>query len=349
MTDAVADAGAAAAAVDNAAAAADAGANDAGADKGAAQGDSDKSGAADANAADKGSDGSANDADKGKGADKSIADGGGNDNAKDVVQKWPDDWRQQLAGDDAKRLEKLGRFDSPAAILKALEDTQKKISEGLKPKARPDAKATAEELAAYRKEAGIPETVDDYVKAIELPDKRVIGDEDKPVVSAFAERALAKNIPPKDIAELVDEYYAIQEEQVALQAEKDAEFKNEAMKGLREEWGGDFKANVNAMRPYFEGVEPELFDNLMGGRLSDGTKIGDHPGMIRFFVAKSLQENPAATVVPAGGNQIETIQNEIATLEKRMGEDRNAWFKDKPAQERLQKLYEAQEKLAPKK
>lgn len=273
----------------------------------------------------------------------------GTEQKEPVAPKWPDDWRQQLAGDDKKELERLGRFASPADILKSFRAAEKKISEGVKPKDRPGEKATEEEVAAYRKEAGIPETVDDYVKAIELPDKRVIGDEDKPVVAAFAERALKMNIPPKDIGGLVDEYYAIQEEQVALQAEKDAEFKTSALQGLREEWGGDFKANINSMRPYFESVDGQLFDNLMGGRLADGTKIGDHPDMIKFFVAKSLQENPAATVVPAGGNQIETIQAEIAALEKRMGEDRNGWFKDKPAQERLQKLYDAQEKLAPKK
>ncbi len=284
-----------------------------------------------------------------KPADPPIAKGGDPEPANPTSQKWPDDWRQQLAGEDKKALERLGRYASPNDLSKALIEAQDKIRSGLKPKERPGEKATAEELAAYRKEAGIPESVDDYVKAIELPDKRVIGEEDKPVVAAFAERALSMNIPPKDIAGLVDEYYAIQEEQANLQAEKDAEFKTASLQGLREEWGGDFKGNINAMRPYFESVDAQLFDNLMGGRLADGTKIGDHPGMIRFFVAKSLQENPAATVVPAGGNQIETIETEIKTLEARMRDDRDAWFKDKPAQERLQKLYEAQEKLAPKK
>lgn len=278
-----------------------------------------------------------------------IAKGGDPEPAEPAPQKWPDDWRQQLAGEDKKLLDRLGRYDSPSAIAKALAEAQDKIRAGVKPKERPGDKATEEEIAAYRKDAGIPENVDDYVKAIELPDKRVIGEEDKPVVAAFAERALKMNIPPKDIAGLVDEYYAIQEEQVNLQAEKDAEFKTTSLQGLREEWGGDFKANINSMRPYFESVDAELFDNLMGGRLADGTKIGDHPGMIKFFVGKALQENPAATVVPAGGNQIETIETEIKAMEARMRDDRDAWFKDKPAQERLQKLYEAQEKLAPKK
>ena len=266
-----------------------------------------------------------------------------------ATQKWPDDWRQQIAGDDKKALERLGRFASPNDIFKSFREVEKKVSDGVKPLARPGEKATDEEWAAYRKAANIPDKVDDFVKAIVLPDKRQIGDDDKPIVNAFAERALKKGIAPGDLAEMVDEYYAIQEETENQRAEKDAEFKTTALQSLREEWGGDFKGNINSMRPYFESVDGKLFDNLMGGRLADGTKIGDHPDMIRFFVAKALQENPAATVVPAGGNQIETIDAEIKTLEKRMRDDRQAWFKDTAAQARYQKLIEAQEKLSSKK
>ncbi|MGE0231426.1 MAG: hypothetical protein AB7O39_03185 [Flavobacteriaceae bacterium] len=283
-----------------------------------------------------------------KGADP-LASGNDPDPKSPAPQKWPDDWRQQIAGDDKKALERLSRYDGPAAVAKALMEAQDKIRSGLKPKERPGEKATEEEIASYRKEAGIPETVDDYVAAIELPDKRQIGDEDKPVIAAFAERAHKMNLPPKDMAGLVDEYYAIQEEQAVLRAEKDADFKAASMQALREEYGGEFKANINAMRPYFESVDSELFDNLMGGRLADGSKVGDHPAIVKFFVAKALQENPAATIVPAGGNQVETIEAEIKALTKRMGEDRDAWFKDAAAQKRLQQLYDAQEKLGGKK
>ncbi|WIW52376.1 hypothetical protein LRP31_25490 [Mesorhizobium mediterraneum] len=265
-----------------------------------------------------------------------------------VAPKWADDWRQQIAGDDKKELERLGRFASPADVFKSLREAEKKLSEGVKPKTKPGEKATAEEWSEYRKANNIPETVDDFVKAIVLPDKRVIGDDDKPLVAAFSERALKKGINPADMAEMVDEYYAIQEEQQAQLAEKDSEFKTTNLSALKEEWGGDFKANINSMRPYFEAVDQSLFDNLMGGRLSDGTKVGDNANIVKFFVAKSLAENPAATVVPAGANQIETIQTEIKAAEARMRDDRTAWFKDKPAQERLQKLYEAQEKLTSK-
>lgn len=258
---------------------------------------------------------------------------------------WGKDWRDKLAKGDAKRLERLARFASPEALLIAQEEAQRKISEGLKPKGKPGEKATAEEWSAYRKQNNIPEGVDDFVKAIVLPDKRVIGDDDKPVVAAFAERAIKKGIAPTDMAEMVDEYYALQEEQQFQQATKDAEFKKQTEATLKSEWGGDMAGNFAAMRPYFETVNPELFDNLMGGRMADGTKVGNHPDVLKFFAHKAVAENPLATIVPAGGSSAESLHAEIATMEKRMRDDRNAWHKDTKAQERYRQLITARDKI----
>lgn len=262
---------------------------------------------------------------------------------------WGDDWREKLAGSDEKRMERLKRFASPEALLQAHEEAQRKISEGLKPKARPDEKATEEEWAAFRKENGIPDKVDDFVKAIALPDNRQIGEADKPVVEAFAERAIKSGIAPRDMTVLVDEYYRMQEEVQFQQAEEDAKFRKEAERELKEAWGGDYNANIAAMRPYFDGVDSELFNNLMGGRMADGRKIGNDPAIMKFFAAKAVAENPLAAVLPPSNQSAESLDAEIKSLEKRMGgEDRAAWFKDDKAQARLQTLYAARDRIAAK-
>lgn len=269
----------------------------------------------------------------------------GKEGSTDEEGPWGKDWRDKLAKGDTKRLERLARFASPEALLVAQEEAQRKISEGIKPKGKPGEKATDEEWAAYRKQNNIPDAVDDYVKAIALPDKRVIGEDDKPVVAAFAERAIKKGIAPGDMAEMIDEYYAMQEEQQFQQATRDAEFKKEAEASLKSEWGGDMSGNFAAMRPYFESVAPQLFENLMGGRLADGMKVGNHPDVLKFFAHKAVAENPMATIVPAGGSSTESLNNEIKAMEARMRDDRAAWHKDTAAQERYRKLITAQEKI----
>lgn len=261
---------------------------------------------------------------------------------------WGNDWREKLAGEDAKKLERLGRFASPEALLEAHEQAAKKISEGLKPKAKPGDKATDDDWKAYRQEMGIPEAVDDYVKAIPMPDGRQIGEDDAPVLKFFSEKALARGVAPADMGILVDAYYAMQEESVANVEKADADFKREGIAALKKEFGGDYDANVAAMRPYFDSVNEELFGNLFGGRMADGSKIGDHPDIVRFFVAKAVAENPLATIVPSGGSGAQALENEIKSLEERMGKDRDAWFKDEKAQARLQQLYDARDKVAKK-
>ncbi|RWF71872.1 MAG: hypothetical protein EOQ34_13945 [Mesorhizobium sp.] len=265
--------------------------------------------------------------------------------ASDEEGTWGKDWREKLAKGDAKRLERLGRFASPDALLQAQEEAQRKISEGLKPKGKPGDKATEDEWAAYRKQNNIPDKVEDFVKAIALPDKRVIGDDDKPVVEAFAERAIKKGIAPGDMSEMVDEYYKLQEETNFQRAQADAEFKKQSEATLKAKWGGDYAGNFAAMRPYFDSVNPELFGNLMGGRMADGSKIGNHPDVLEFFANKAVAENPMATIVPAGGSSAESLHAEIATLEKRMKEDRAGWFKDTAAQQRYRNLITARDKL----
>jgi len=277
--------------------------------------------------------------------------GAGGEKKPDEQQKgpWGDDWREKLASGDEKKLKALGRFASPEALYQAQEEAARKISEGLKPKAKPGDKATDDDWKAYRQEMGIPEAVDDYVKAIPMPDGRQIGDDDKPVLAFFSEKALAKGVDPASMGVLVDAYYAMQEEQVANVEKADADFRREGMAALKQEFGGDYDTNIAAMRPYFDSVNEGLFGNLFGGRMADGSKIGDHPDIVRFFVNKAVAENPLATIVPAGGSGAKGIDDEIKTLETRMGADRDAWFKDDKAQKRLQALYDARDRIAARK
>lgn len=275
--------------------------------------------------------------------------GGGDQQQQQQQGPWGNDWREKLANGDAKKLERLGRFASPEALWAAQEEAQRKISEGLKPKAKPGEKATDADWQAYRKEMGIPEAVEDYVKAIPMPDGRQIGEDDKPVLDYFSQKAIARGVSPADMGVLVDAYYAMQEEQVANVEKADSEFKRAGVAALKQEFGGDYDANIAAMRPYFDSVNPDLFDNLFGGRMADGSKVGDHPDIIRFFVAKAVAENPLATIVPSGGGGAQALDNEIAALEKRMGEDRDGWFKDEKAQARYRQLVEARDKLAARK
>ncbi len=74
---------------------------------------------------------------------------------------WGEDWREKLAKGDEKKLKSLQRFASPEALTDSYMSAAERIRSGeLKTVLPKDAKP--EELAAWRKENGIPETPDKY-------------------------------------------------------------------------------------------------------------------------------------------------------------------------------------------
>src|SRR5206468_684958 len=107
---------------------------------------------------------------------------------------WPDDWRAKLAGDDKAFLKRLERFTDPAAVAKSYRELETKVSA---PKVNaPPADASPEQVAAWRKDQGLPETPDAYISGLEMPDGVVFGDADQPVLQKFAATAHEMNIPP---------------------------------------------------------------------------------------------------------------------------------------------------------
>lgn len=268
---------------------------------------------------------------------------------KEAVPDWPEDWRDKLAKGDDKVRKRLDRFQSPADVLKSWQSLEQKLSSGDVKSKLPD-DATEEQIAAYRKDNGIPDKPEGYLD--NLPNGLVIGDDDKELVASYVERVHGKNADPAVVAETLDWYYQLQEDQIAKQAEDDAAARQKFEDELRSEWGGEFRANVTAINnflaqaPVSEDGTP-LKDLLWGSRMADGTPIGNHPTMLRWLARVASDANPAGFVAPgAGGSQAQSVKDEIASIEKVMREDRATYNKDTKMQERLRVLYDAEEKLS---
>lgn len=259
---------------------------------------------------------------------------------------FPEDWRAKLAGDDEKALKRLERFKSPKDIYQAYRSLEAKMSSGDVVQKLPE-DATEEQISEYRKANGIPESAEGYLDA--LNSGVVIGDEDKELVNSFLESAHAKNAPPEVVGAALDWYYKVQEDQAAAQAEADKQRREAAADELRAEWGNEFRGNINSIKAFLDAAPVSddgtpLGDLLMGARLADGTPLGDSPAALRWLAKLANDENPAGFVAPGSGQgQIESIENEIKSIEAKMGT--SEYIKDEKMQARLRQLYEAQSKL----
>lgn len=237
---------------------------------------------------------------------------------------WPEDWRQKYSQDPAvqKRLE---RYASPKAALDALFAAQTRISKGdLLPTLKEN--ATPEELADYRTAHGIPDTPEGY--DLTLSNGLIIGEADKPLVDEFLKTAHAENMHPSQVQKTLGWYMDKQEQARVAQEARDAESRIGCLDTLREEFGPNYQKEVKIAFDVLNAAPPDVKDRFLGGRLADGTMIGNDPAVIRWLNSLSRELNPVGTLVPGSGtNAVQAVEAELAGLRKMMGDNKSEYWK----------------------
>lgn len=272
---------------------------------------------------------------------------------------WPDDWRQKMAehagaGDPkavARELKRLERITDPTAVFGMYREMESKFSEGGLVKI-PGKKASEEEIKAYHKALGVPEEPKGYVENLKLPNGVTLGEQDKALASDFATAMHKAGAPQAVMDQAMAWYFANEEARAAEVDRQDDENKITSAKALKEEMGGAFQRNINAMSSLFAyapggsdvGNDKALINRLLAGRMADGRIIGDDPDMIRFLVSVAKEVNPVASVVDMADGSSKGVDDEIADIEKLMRSDRRAYDKDTKKQARYLELLEARSK-----
>lgn len=255
-----------------------------------------------------------------------------------------DDWRARIAGDDAKLAGYLARIPSEKALAEQVKRYNDDLKAGKLVKPLPE-NPTDEEIAAHRKAQGVPDKPDAYMTT--LPDGLVVGDDDKPFVDQFLGSMHKAGAPPAMVNAAIESYYAIVDEQAAAASEASNAAKNASIEALRDEWGPDYRRNLNVMTGFIDTLPGPVAEAFKFGKGADGLPLGYNADVLKWLTAQAMEANPLATVVPgAGANQASAIADEIAAIERRMETDRAAYFKDDKAQARYLELIEARDKIA---
>lgn len=263
-----------------------------------------------------------------------AADDGNGDQGADDQQQQQDDWRARMAGEDKKLLGFLGRYPSEKAFVEAAKKDRDTLFANKTVKL-PD-NPTDEEVAAYRKANGIPDEATGYFDAL---DDITVGDDDKPIVEQFLSAMHETNAPPALVKAAVSTYYQIVEEQQAAEADADRIMQSESIEALREEWGPDYKRNLNAMHNYLETLPETVRSAFTHGRGADGRPLGFNADVVKWLAGKALEENPLATVTPgAGQTSVQAVDARIAEIEGKMG-NRNSEYWRGPQSAKMQAEY----------
>jgi hypothetical protein len=272
--------------------------------------------------------------------------GGKTEETKVTVQAdWPADWRAKLAGEDKAVLKRLERMGSPNDLLKSYRALETRLSSGELKATLPE-NATEEQIAEYRKANGVPDKPEAYVEALKLPDGMVPGEADKPLLDAFANEAQANNWTPAQYNQAVGWYYKMQDQLMAQRAEQDEAYKLESQIDLTQEWGPQFRGNLNAMGNLLSMFPEGIGDLLLAGRTADGQLIGNNPAILRGLVAIARELNPAATLLPAGsGSGAANVDGRITEIEKMMRTPGSDYWRSPAIQQEYRDLVTAREKM----
>lgn len=263
--------------------------------------------------------------------------------AKASAGKWPDNWKQQLAGEDEKELAQVGRYASPQDVWRKARELEKQLSSGEYKKVTPfPEKGTPEEQAAWRKANGLPEAPDKY--EFKLKDGKPIPEEDREQIANFAKIAHSLNLPPQQANALVQWMADEAARQDASDKEADAGERKTYEDTQRAKWGADYRRNEALIEGLLDQAPKGVKDVLLNTRLADGTLLKNSVGVQDFLVSLALQLNPQVTIVPgSSGNIMSSVEDEISKIEGWMRapkgtQDANRYWKDAKVQARYREL-----------
>lgn len=254
-------------------------------------------------------------------------------------------WREAIAGDNPDALKTLERFASPKALFDSYAELRGRMAKGeLKNAAAFPAKGTAEQQAAWRAENGVPPEPGKY--EITLPEGVKITAADKPLIDGFQKFAFEKNLPAAVTNDVVNWYFASQAAQQEAAQEQFETQRTETAATLGEEWGPEYKANLNKIQGVIDATVPAEQKEL---KALINRAIQTNAHFARHYAAIALQLNPAGTLVPGdrGANE-GSIVDGIKEIQKTMRTKRAEYDNDPAMQKRYRDLLGAYEKVAGK-
>src|SRR5579871_2656042 len=233
-------------------------------------------------------------------------------------ERFPQSWRDDLAGSDKAFRKTLDRFESPTALAKAYKELTARLSSGdLKATKPPPDDATPERIAAWRAEQGLPQDAAAYVDGLQLGDGTVTGEAEKALLASFAEEAMKGRWTADQYNQAVRWYFDTQDRLAAKRGEADAAFKHEALADLTREWGHDYATNRNAVAQFFDRSFPADFkEALLTARLPDGKLLANHPTFNKAILEVAKAINPGGAMLPnASGGGLSNVESRIAEIE----------------------------------
>ena len=251
----------------------------------------------------------------------------------------PSTWKDSIS-EEYRKDPNIEKFTEADALAKSYINAVKMI--GQDKLAVPTNNSTEEAWNEVYDKLGRPESAEKY--SLDAKSKVVSLDEN--AVKQFAETSHKLGLNNKQAQGLL-EFYKTNMEGTAQQAKIDTETAQaQAEQELRSEWGREFDTKVKQAGSLAKAnMKPEILDMT----LSNGTRLGDHPEIIKGFakIAGMMAEDKIVSTESESVQSNQSIQDEIDTIIN----DRASpyWNKSHPNHDKqVQQVYTLREMLSGK-
>ena len=218
----------------------------------------------------------------------------------------PASWKTSIS-EEFRNDPNIEKFTEIDALAKSYINATRMI--GQDKVAVPNKNSTEDQWNEVYSKLGRPETADKY--ALNIESEAVAMDEG--AMKSFAEQSHKLGLNNTQ-AQGILEFYKNNMESNMQRATVDTETAQaQAETELRAEWGKDFDSNVSKASALAKAnMNPEILDLQM----QDGTRIGDHPEIIKGFakIAGMLSEDKLVSTESESVNSMKDLQSEISAI-----------------------------------
>ena len=173
----------------------------------------------------------------------------------------------------------------------------------------PNNNSTEEAWNEVYDKLGRPESAEKY----SLDAKSEVINFDEAAIKSFAEQSHKLGLNNKQ-AQGILEFYKNNMEGTAQQEKIDMETAHaQAEQQLRQEWGRDFDNKIKQAKAL---AQANIDLKFLESQLKDGSKVGDHPEVIKGFakMASMMQEDKIVTTESENVNKGRDLEGEISTI-----------------------------------
>jgi len=254
------------------------------------------------------------------------------DNTVQTAKSWKETISEEFRNDP-----NISKFTEIDALAKSYINATKMI--GSDKIAVPNNNSTDDQWNEVYSKLGRPESPDKY----QLDFKSEVAPVDENAIKSFAEVAHKTGLNEKQAQAILD-FYKQNSENSVQQLKIDTETAQaQAEQQLRQEWGKQFDENINKAAAV---AKANMSNDVLDMQLKDGTRLGDHPDVIKGFakIAGLLSEDKVVTTESESVDQGRDLESEISKIVN----DRTGpyWNKTHPDHSKLvQQVYTMREMI----